>query len=106
MTRDSQLDKLTVKELRELRERIDRVIGKKQVDGRRELRDEFRKLAEEQGFTLADFAGGARGGKGRPVAAKYMNPADSSETWSGRGRPPRWLAAKVKAGAKFEDFSV
>ena len=45
-----------------------------------------------------------RGGKGRKVAAKYANPDDLSETWTGRGRKPRWLTAKLKAGDKIEKF--
>jgi DNA-binding protein H-NS len=36
--------------------------------------------------------------KGRKVAAKYRNPRDFSQTWSGRGRQPRWYAAAIKAG--------
>jgi DNA-binding protein H-NS len=49
---------------------------------------------------------GARGGKGRTVAAKYANPDDPSETWTGRGRKPRWLAAKLKDGGKIEKFLI
>ena len=47
---------------------------------------------------------GAKGGKGGKVAAKFANPSNPQETWSGRGRPPRWLAAKLTDGAKLADF--
>jgi len=47
-----------------------------------------------------------RGGKGRTVAAKYLNPDDPSETWTGRGRKPRWLNAKLQEGAKLEKFLI
>ena len=40
------------------------------------------------------------------VAPKYRNPANASETWAGRGQPPRWLAAELKAGKKLEDYLI
>jgi DNA-binding protein H-NS len=40
------------------------------------------------------------------VVPKYRNPEDSSETWSGRGRQPRWLVALLKSGKSIEDFRI
>ena len=39
------------------------------------------------------------------VAPKYRNP-ESGETWSGRGRAPRWLTSAEKAGRNRDDFRV
>jgi DNA-binding protein H-NS len=41
-----------------------------------------------------------------PVFPKYRNPAQPSETWSGRGKQPRWLTAKLKSGQALEDFQI
>jgi DNA-binding protein H-NS len=41
----------------------------------------------------------------RKVAAMYRNPK-TGETWSGRGRPARWLAAAEKAGKKRTEFLI
>lgn len=41
----------------------------------------------------------------KPVAAKYRNAA-TGETWSGRGKPPKWLAAEMAKGRKREEFLV
>jgi DNA-binding protein H-NS len=41
----------------------------------------------------------------KPVAAKYRNAA-TNETWSGRGRVPKWLAAELAKGRKREEFAV
>ena len=38
------------------------------------------------------------------VAAKFRGP--NGETWSGRGKTPRWLAALVAQGLPKEDFAV
>ncbi|MNB95449.1 DNA-binding protein StpA [compost metagenome] len=40
------------------------------------------------------------------VPPKYRNPANPSETWSGRGRQPRWLAALVQKGKSPSDFLI
>jgi DNA-binding protein H-NS len=29
-----------------------------------------------------------------------------SETWSGRGKTPRWLVAALKTGRRLEDFAI
>src|SRR6185437_8267701 len=39
------------------------------------------------------------------VAPKYRNPA-GSETWSGRGKRPRWFLAALKAGKKEKDLLI
>lgn len=40
------------------------------------------------------------------VAPKYRNPANPGETWSGRGRAPRWLSALLAKGKKIEQFLI
>lgn len=40
------------------------------------------------------------------VAPKYRNPANAKETWAGRGKQPRWLAAETAKGRKLEDFLI
>lgn len=37
---------------------------------------------------------------------KYKNPKKASETWSGRGRKPKWLEDALKKGKKLEDFQI
>jgi DNA-binding protein H-NS len=40
------------------------------------------------------------------VYPKYQNPSAPEETWSGRGKKPRWLVSALKAGSKIEDFRI
>jgi DNA-binding protein H-NS len=40
------------------------------------------------------------------VFPKYQNPNDPSETWSGRGKQPRWLVAALKQGGKIDDYRI
>ena len=61
----------------------------------------------EYGITVADLGSTGRSSraKGATVAAKYRNSA-TGETWTGRGKMPRWLQAQVSAGKRKEDFLI
>ena len=40
------------------------------------------------------------------VLPKYANPQSPLETWSGRGKQPRWLVAALKTGHKLDEFKI
>ena len=40
------------------------------------------------------------------VYPKYRNPVDPSETWSGRGKQPRWWVSALKSGKSIEDLEI
>lgn len=40
------------------------------------------------------------------VVPKFRNPERPFETWAGRGKTPRWLAAKLKSGKQIDDFRI
>jgi DNA-binding protein H-NS len=66
---------------------------------------EIQARMKEFGITLADLKGGAKKTKRAPVAAKYRNSA-TGETWSGRGRAPRWLADAMAKGRSKDEFLI
>ncbi|MFZ3193200.1 MAG: H-NS histone family protein [Moraxellaceae bacterium] len=41
-----------------------------------------------------------------PARARYRNPDDHSQTWTGRGKPPEWLQAKLDNGAQLSDYRI
>jgi DNA-binding protein H-NS len=41
-----------------------------------------------------------------PVEPKYRNPEQAAETWSGRGKQPRWLVEQLKKGRLLDDFRI
>lgn len=47
-----------------------------------------------------------RGGRMGKVAAKYRNPANPSETWTGRGVTPKWMQELIAAGHSKEKFVI
>jgi len=40
------------------------------------------------------------------VNPQYRNPENPSETWAGRGKQPRWLAAQLRSGKRIDDFRI
>ncbi|MGB3718226.1 MAG: histidine biosynthesis protein [Proteobacteria bacterium] len=106
------LDKMSLKELLDLEAKLEKAISTARERERAEVRQKIEAIVQNAGFSVSELFGG-RSGPGRPavskggkVAAKYVNPDNRSETWSGRGRKPRWLTAKLEKGAKLEDFLV
>jgi DNA-binding protein H-NS len=70
------------------------------------VREKLVALAKAEGFTLEDLFG--RGGRKtrRPASPKYRNPVDITQTWSGRGKRPRWFHAALKTGKKEKDLLI
>ena len=100
--RDSQLQKMSLKELTTLQTRISQAIAEKRIEERSEVRAKMEEIARASGFSSAELFGGRRG-KGGKVALKYRNPKDPSQTWTGRGRRPNWM---VEAGGNPERFLI
>lgn len=102
------LDKMSLKELLDLEARLEKAISNARDRERSEVKQKIESIVQNAGFSVSDLFGGGRApaAKGRQVAAKYVNPDNRSETWTGRGRKPRWLTAKLDKGAKLEDFAV
>ena len=96
---------MSLKELQELELKVKKARATAQDRSRTDLRRKIESMVADAGFKMTDIFGG-RGGKGRTVAAKYVNPDDPTETWTGRGRKPRWLNAKLQEGAKLERFLI
>jgi DNA-binding protein H-NS len=104
------LQEMNLTELKQLRRDLDRAIASYAQRQMAEARVELEARARELGFTLAEVAAASTSSakRMRPAAApKYRNPQNPEETWSGRGRKPRWVTeALTRAGAKMEDFLI
>jgi len=87
------------------------------------VRSRILKFAKSEGYTIEELFGTASaaaptrgkaakkvsptaGRKLGKVAPKYRNPANTKETWTGRGKQPRWLAAHTAKGKKVEEFLI
>lgn len=104
------LSLLSVVELRALSEEIAQEIESRAKEDRQKLLQEFREKAKSLGTSLEELMSGQKAkGKTRAsgkVAAKYANPSDASQTWTGRGKRPRWVSECLAAGKTLDDLKV
>lgn len=106
MAKLPDLDKLNYAELQELIRNAQQALQEKQASAKNELKESFIAKAREHGISLEELFGkGRRGGKGS-VAIKYRDPKNPENTWTGRGRMPRWLQAAVDAGRKKDSYLI
>ena len=114
MSKKPNLDSMSVDEMWQLHEEIIRVLAARLTSEKRALEKRLSQLSRETGevtqsepldLKLKENAS-ARRRKYPRVFPKYRNPNESSETWSGRGKRPRWLTAALKAGHSIEEFVI
>ena len=104
MAKINGLEKMSFAELAEMEAQIERLKSEKQNAERSALRQRLVDVAKEHGFDIHDLFGKGRKGS---VAVKYRDPKNPENTWTGRGRMPRWMVAATKGGrAKKEDFLI
>jgi DNA-binding protein H-NS len=100
------LNSLSLKDLKDLQSQVAKAIAGYEDRRKREALAELEEIARAKGFSLSELTGTAMARKRSPSTAKYANPADKSDTWSGRGRKPRWFAAALAKGKKPEDMAI
>ena len=99
-----ELEKMSLRDLRDLRNKLDRAISTYEDRRKREALVAVESAAREFGFSLADLAN-AKPGRAK-VAPKYANPHDPESTWTGRGRKPRWVQEALDGGKKLEELEI
>ena len=100
------LGAMSLKELKDLQSQVAKAISGFGDRKKKQALAELEEKAREMGFTLAELTGSVAVRKRSPAVAKYANPADASETWSGRGRKPRWFVAALATGKKPEHMTI
>lgn len=103
------LNNLTLAELKALRDSIDIELELRGKEQRQKLLQEFRDKAREYGVSLEELLAGQKIKAVRPtgkVAAKFANPSNPEQTWTGRGKKPRWVSECLAAGNSLDELRV
>ena len=101
------LNTLSLKELKDLQDKVAIAIFDFEKRKKAETLVELKALAQSKGFSLDELLDNGKANKKKtPVAAKSADPANPDNTWSGRGRKPKWLAAALENGASIENFAL
>jgi DNA-binding protein H-NS len=105
MSKKLDLDAMSVDELWDLHEKIGQVLSIRLTSEKRALEKRLAQLQREN-VSLPSAEVPRERRKYPRVYPKYRNPNEPSETWSGRGKQPRWLTAALKTGHKIEEFAI
>jgi DNA-binding protein H-NS len=101
------LETMDLRELRDLQARVARAIATFEERRKKAALAEVEELLRQKGYSLSDItalAPARRRKAARSVSqasvsqARYANPANPAQTWSGRGRRPMWFSEAVAAG--------
>lgn len=89
----------SLQELLAQKEALEQQIAQLKKAERADALQNARSLIDTFDLTVDELFGKQKS-SGKAVAVKYRNP-ETGETWTGRGRAPRWLEGKNR-----EDFAV
>lgn len=105
------LNMLDFDELWLMHEQLTKILADRIVAEKRELESRLAKLNQadvtgDLGATMPNADDSTSRRKYPKVLPKYFNPLQPSETWSGRGKQPRWLVAAIKLGHTLDEFRI
>ncbi|MZR14268.1 H-NS histone family protein [Maritimibacter sp. DP07] len=107
------LKKMNRKELEKLKVDIDKALSRVEEEEKKAARLAAEKAAKAMGYSLEDLSD-VKPAKRAPkkkdartkVAPKFANPNAPEQTWTGRGRKPKWVEAHLEAGGTLEDIEI
>ncbi|SDB95866.1 H-NS histone family protein [Acinetobacter boissieri] len=104
------INEMNVEQLESLKKKADLLIVSKKEQSIADAYEEVIAIATSVGLSieqLLDYGVQKRKtGLRKPVAPRYRNPENPIETWTGRGKKPRWLVAQLTQGATLNDFLI
>lgn len=100
---ERSLTEMAVDELWDLHQSIIGILASKLESQKSEL---DKRLARLQANNLQINDGDHSRRPYPAVAPKFRNPAQPDQTWSGRGRRPRWVTELLDAGVNIRDFQI
>lgn len=106
----TNIDNLEITELEELTKRAKLLIEKKQREKIEHAYKQLIAIASDIGMSLDELVeyGVTRQQtpEKRTVAPRYANPNDKSQTWTGRGKQPRWVVDAIAGGKQLDDLVI
>lgn len=103
------LSSLNLNQLADLKKQIDVEIVRRKESEKQNLRAEIQRMAAAAGLSLAEVLDGVEKKTRKTVStgvAQFANPADASQTWTGRGRKPQWVLDWLAAGKSLDALRV
>ena len=109
MVKNTDLEVMTINQMWQLHEELSVLLSALLNSEKHELEKRLARLHwRESGAAPQETSRAGRASR-RPyprVLPKYRNPENPSETWSGRGKQPLWIAAALESGRHIDDFLI
>ncbi|MFO1424412.1 MAG: H-NS histone family protein [Candidatus Competibacteraceae bacterium] len=87
---DDLIESLSIEQLKALIEKAQHSIQQKKAGEIEAIREQMVEMAKRVDMAPEEVLNYSSR-KRRPGKPKYRNPNDPEKTWTGRGKPPRWL---------------
>ena len=104
------ISELSVDELKRLQEEAEALIASKKDQAVEDAYHQILEIAENVGLSIEQILefGASKRKKAtrKSVEPRYRSKANPEDTWTGRGKQPRWLVAELEKGAKLESFLI
>ncbi len=102
---NKDLADMEVDELLAFSKNAEKLIAEKQNKRLYDAYEQYEKIADDAGVSIKEvLEAGDKLKKERSI--KYRDPSNPDNTWTGRGRQPKWMTAELKKGKTVEDFAV
>lgn len=111
-----KLASLSLNELEAIQKKVNREIQKRRTKAQEEGLKKIKLIAAEYGLTATELRGISSAKlsvtrkkaakKTGPVAPKYRDPSNAENTWTGRGRKPKWVETFLNGGGRLEQITI
>ena len=98
----------SLEDLQQIQKDLEKTIKTKASEAKKNALQQIHNIANEHGLDLDEVLDGLKNPskkKGK-VAPKYRNPSNSEETWTGRGRKPKWVEQALTSGKTLADLEI
>ena len=93
-------------ELVKLQRRLDKAVQSYGKRRKKQALDELKAVATRHGFLLDDLMPNSQNNVKHKSAPKYRNPLNYDETWTGKGRKPKWVVEFLEAGGSLDYIEI
>ena len=88
--------------IRSAQERIEELEAMEQLQTIEKIQD----MARQAGLEVMLKPAKPKARKRNKATARYRNPTNPEQTWSGQGRKPKWAQEAIDAGKSLEDLAI
>jgi len=108
----ANINKMSFAEMQQMQLELSSKMDEMREDTKKSLLEKWESEAKENGMTVFEVCGFQDSGtvkaasQRKKAPVKYMDAENPGNTWTGRGRQPRWLTEAIANGKSVEDFLI